>query len=138
MLDLIMEIIAVDTKPLEKKTNALCCFVHDNTKWVYNSNKIIDSTIKQSIKDTKWKVGTVRVIHTHKILNADRILLVGLGTRPPRSTGSRSPLPASSCWCCQIILISILFLLLSKAQSYRCILSLNIKNKSTKYLKFIY
>ncbi len=77
-----MKIIAENTKPLEKKTTALCYFVYDaDTQWTYNSNKIIDSTIIQSIKDTTWKVGTVRTIHTHKTIHAHRVLLVGLGKK---------------------------------------------------------
>ncbi|MCY3854596.1 MAG: leucyl aminopeptidase [Thaumarchaeota archaeon] len=69
--------------PFRKQTNALCYFINinENPKWLVNIHGRLAETLKQIIKNTEWNEGEIRIINTHGLIIADRIILVGLGNK---------------------------------------------------------
>jgi len=84
-----MKIKAESTKPSNKKTPILCAFVLENSKEPLGLGKIhekINSSVKESIKETKGKVGEISIIQTLGITPANKILIAGLGPKNKLST----------------------------------------------------
>lgn len=77
-----MMINSENTQPLKKKTKALCFFVAEKSEEPFGLPKLdskLLAAIKQSIKETKGKHGSLYIIHTHGLIPAEKIVLVGLG-----------------------------------------------------------
>jgi len=84
-----MKIKAESTKPSNKKTPILCAFVLENSNEPLGLGKIhekINSSVKESIKETKGKVGEISIIQTLGITPANKILIAGLGPKNKLST----------------------------------------------------
>src|SRR3989337_182204 len=84
-----MKIKAESTKPSKKKTPILCAFVLENSNEPLGLGKIhekINSSVKESIKETKGKVGEISIIQTLGITPANKILIAGLGPKNKLST----------------------------------------------------
>jgi len=84
-----MKIKAESTKPSNKKTPILCTFVLENSNEPLGLGKIhekINSSVKESIKETKGKVGEISIIQTLGITPANKILIAGLGPKNKLST----------------------------------------------------
>ena len=84
-----MKIKAESTKPSNKKTPILCAFVLENSKEPFGLGKIhekINSLVKESVKETKGKVGEISIIQTLGITPANKILIAGLGPKNKLST----------------------------------------------------
>jgi leucyl aminopeptidase len=84
-----MKIKAESTKPSKKKTPILCAFVLENSKEPLGLGIIhekINSSVKESIKETKGKVGEISIIQTLGITPAKKILIAGLGPKNKLST----------------------------------------------------
>ena len=77
--------IRADTIPSEKKkTQVLCafCFEDENTPiGLGKFNKKIDQIVSQSVKEIKVKKNKITIIHSHKEIPAERILIAGLGKK---------------------------------------------------------
>ena len=68
--------------PLKKKTKALCFFVAEKITEPFGLPKLdskLLASVKQSVKEIKGKRGSVHVVHTHGLIPAEKIVLVGLG-----------------------------------------------------------
>ena len=79
-----MKISLDSTKPSKKRTSVLCGFVLEKTNQVVGLGKIdskIDSAIKDSINETRGKLGKISIINTMGRIPAKRILLAGLGEK---------------------------------------------------------
>jgi len=79
-----MRIRAEAVSPAKKKTSVLCgyCFEDTNvTIGLGKLNKKIDQTILQSVKEINGKKGKISIIHSHKEILSDRILIAGLGKK---------------------------------------------------------
>ena len=77
-----MMISAENTQPEKKKTKALCFFVAEKSEAPFGLPKIdakLLAAIKQSAKETKGKRGSLHIIHTHGMIPAEKIILVGVG-----------------------------------------------------------
>ncbi|HSA97881.1 MAG TPA: leucyl aminopeptidase [Candidatus Nitrosotenuis sp.] len=77
-----MHINAEGTQPLKKKTRALCFFVAEKSEAPFGlpeMNPKLLAAIKQSSKEINGKRGSLYVIHTHGLIPAEKIILVGLG-----------------------------------------------------------
>src|SRR3989338_6291704 len=84
-----MKIKAESTKPSNKKTPILCAFVLENSNEPIGLGKIhekINSSVKESIKEIKGKVGEISIIQTLGITPANKILIAGLGPKNKLST----------------------------------------------------
>src|SRR3989338_8880181 len=84
-----MKIKAESTKPSNKKTPILCAFVLENSKEPLGLGKIhekINSSVKESVKETKGKVGEISIIQTLGITPANKILIAGIGPKNKLST----------------------------------------------------
>src|SRR3989337_1077268 len=84
-----MKIKAESTKPSKKKTPILCAFVLENSNEPLGLGKIhekINSSVKESIKETKGKVGEISIIQTLGITPANKILIAGIGPKNKLST----------------------------------------------------
>ena len=70
--------------PIKKKTSILCAFSIEDTNVAIGLgkfNKKIDQTISQSLKEIKGKKGKIAIIHSHKEISSERILIAGLGKK---------------------------------------------------------
>ncbi|CDI06220.1 leucyl aminopeptidase [Candidatus Nitrosotenuis uzonensis] len=70
--------------PVKKKTEALCFFVSEKSEEPFglpNLDKMLQLGIRQACKETKGKIGSISVVHTHQIIPAQRIIIVGIGPR---------------------------------------------------------
>ena len=70
--------------PIKKKTSILCAFSIEDTNVAIGLgkfNKKIDQTISQSLKEIKGKKGKIAIIHSHKEIPSERILIAGLGKK---------------------------------------------------------
>jgi len=68
----------------KKKTEVLCAFCFEDTNVAIGLgklNKKIDQTIIQSIKEINGEKGKISIIHSHKEIPSERILIVGLGKK---------------------------------------------------------
>jgi leucyl aminopeptidase len=84
-----MQIKVDSTKPSIKKTPILCAFVLENSNEPLGLGKIhekINSSVKESVKETKGKIGELSIIQTLGIIPAKKILIAGLGPRNKIST----------------------------------------------------
>ena len=77
--------IRADTIPSEKKkTQVLCafCFEDENTPiGLGKFNKKIDQIVSQSVKEIKGKKNKIAIIHSHKDIPAERVLIAGIGKK---------------------------------------------------------
>lgn len=79
-----MTVRTENTSPEKKKTQALCVFVAEKSEDPFGLPKMhqkIDHTVKQACKETKGKIGSISVIHTHQMVPAQRIVISGIGPR---------------------------------------------------------
>ena len=68
----------------KKKTDVLCAFCFEDTNVAIGLgklNKKIDQTISESIKEINGKKGKISIIHSHKEIPSERILIAGLGKK---------------------------------------------------------
>ncbi|MDC0171088.1 leucyl aminopeptidase [Candidatus Nitrosopelagicus sp.] len=68
----------------KKKTEVLCAFCFEDTNapiGLEKLNKKIDQTILQSVKEINGKKGKISIIHSHKEILSERILIAGLGKK---------------------------------------------------------
>ncbi|MDP6898214.1 MAG: M17 family peptidase N-terminal domain-containing protein, partial [Candidatus Nitrosopelagicus sp.] len=68
----------------KKKTSILCAFCIEDTNVAIGLgkfNKKIDQTISQSVKEFKGGKGKITIIHSHKEVPSERILIAGLGKK---------------------------------------------------------
>ena len=82
--------IKVDSqKASKKKTAVLCSFVLENSNDPLGLGKInekINASVKESIKETKGKVGTISIVNTLGFIPAKKILIAGLGPKNKLTT----------------------------------------------------
>ncbi|MDC0064186.1 leucyl aminopeptidase [Candidatus Nitrosopelagicus sp.] len=74
--------------PVKRKTSVLCafCFEDNVPIGLGKLNKKIDQTISQSIKEINGQKGKISIIHSHKEIPSDRILIAGLGKKNKLNT----------------------------------------------------
>ncbi|MDC0211051.1 leucyl aminopeptidase [Candidatus Nitrosopelagicus sp.] len=68
----------------KKKTEVLCAFCFEDTDapiGLGKLNKKIDQTILQSVKEINGKKGKISIIHSHKEIPSERVLIAGLGKK---------------------------------------------------------
>ena len=68
----------------KKKTEVLCAFCFEDTNvaiGLSKLNKKIDQTISQSIKEINGEKGKISIIHSHKEIPSERVLIAGLGKK---------------------------------------------------------
>ena len=68
----------------KKKTSILCAFCIEDTNVAIGLgkfNKKIDQSISQSVKELGGKKGKIAIIHSHKEISSERILIAGLGKK---------------------------------------------------------
>ena len=68
----------------KKKTAVLCTFCFEDTNvpiGLGKLNKKIDEIVLQSVKETKGKKNKIAIIHSHKEIPAERILIAGIGKK---------------------------------------------------------
>ena len=71
-------------EPLEKKTSVLCVFCYEGESkllGIGKTNQKLDIAIQETIKETKAKEKTLEFVHTHNLIPAQKILIVGLGKK---------------------------------------------------------
>ncbi|MBM3895102.1 MAG: leucyl aminopeptidase [Thaumarchaeota archaeon] len=86
-----MNIKSEKTQSLNKKTAALCVFVFENSKGPLGLPKLpakLESAVNQSVKETQGKFESISIIHTHQLIAAEKIVIVGLGKKPKTTTDS--------------------------------------------------
>tara|TARA_B100000686_G_scaffold58094_1_gene62368 strand:- start:296 stop:1804 length:1509 start_codon:yes stop_codon:yes gene_type:complete len=79
-----MRIRAESVLPEKKKTQVLCAFYFEDTNvpiGIEKFNKKIGDTVLQSVKETKGKKNKISIIHSHKEIPPERILIAGLGKK---------------------------------------------------------
>jgi len=79
-----VRIRAENTEPAKKKTQALCYFVAEKSDTPFGFSKIdqkLSSTVKQVCKETKGKLGSISIVHTHGMIPSQRIVIAGLGPK---------------------------------------------------------
>ena len=79
-----MRIRAEAISPAKKRTSVLCVFCFEDTNVTIglgNLNKKIDQTISQTVKEINGKKGKISIIHSHKELPSERVLIAGLGKK---------------------------------------------------------
>lgn len=79
-----MLIRAENSDPVKKKTKSLCYFVAEKSDLPLGFPKTaqkLTEAIRESVKETKAKLGAISIIHTHGLIPAQRILVAGLGPR---------------------------------------------------------
>lgn len=79
-----MFVKAENTDAAKKKTKLLCYFVAEKSELPIGFPKVdqkLVNSIKEAIKETKAKLGSISIIHTHGMMPAQRILVAGLGPR---------------------------------------------------------
>ena len=79
-----MRIKSEAISPAKKRTSVLCafCFEGNNTPiGLGKLHKKIDQTIFQSVKEIKGKKNEIVIIHTHKEIPAEKVLIAGLGKK---------------------------------------------------------
>jgi len=84
-----MKIKSESAKPLKKKTSILCAFVLENSNEPLGLGKInekINSSLKDAVKETKGKIGSISIVSTLGIISPKNILIAGLGPKNRLST----------------------------------------------------
>ena len=79
-----MRIRAESVPSGKKKTEVLCAFCFEDTNVAIGLgklNKKIDQTISQSIKEINGEKGKISIIHSHKEIPSERVLIAGLGKK---------------------------------------------------------
>ena len=79
-----MRIRAEAVSPVKKRTSILCAFCFEDTNVAIGLgklNKKIDQTISQSVKEINGKKGKISIIHSHKEIPSERVLIAGLGKK---------------------------------------------------------
>ncbi len=79
-----MRIRAETSSPVKKRTSILCAFCFEDTSIAIGLgklNKKIDQIISQSVKEINGKKGKISIIHSHKEIPSDRVLIAGLGKK---------------------------------------------------------
>jgi len=79
-----MRIRTETSSPVKKRTSILCAFCFEDTNIAIGLgklNKKIDQTILQSVKEINGKKGKISIIHSHKEIPSDRVLIAGLGKK---------------------------------------------------------
>ena len=79
-----MRIRAESVPSEKKKTQVLCTFCFEDTNapiGLGRFNKKIDQIVSQSVKEIKGKRNKITIIHSHKEIPAERILVAGIGKR---------------------------------------------------------
>ena len=79
-----MRIRAESSSPIKKRTAVLCAFCfEDNTTPIGlgRSQKKIDEAVLQSVKEIKGKRNKIAIIHSHKEIPAEKILIAGIGKK---------------------------------------------------------
>jgi leucyl aminopeptidase len=79
-----MRIRTESGSPEKKKTSVLCAFCFEDTKTPIGLGKLhkkIDQTVLQSVKEIKGKKNKIILIHSHKEIPSERILIAGLGKK---------------------------------------------------------
>jgi len=75
---------AENSNAIKKKTKSLCYFVTEKSDLPLGFPKIdqkLTNSIKEAVKETKGKLGSISIIHTHDMIPTQRILVAGLGPR---------------------------------------------------------
>jgi len=70
-----MKITTESAKPLKKKTSVLCVFVLENSNEPLGLGKInekINSSVKDAIKETEGKIGSMSIVSTLGIIPPKR------------------------------------------------------------------
>lgn len=86
-----MNIKSEKTQSLNKKTFALCAFVFEDSKEPLGLPKLptkLDTTVKQSLKETQGKFESMSIIYTHQLIAAEKIIITGLGKKQKTTTDS--------------------------------------------------
>ncbi|HXV51380.1 MAG TPA: leucyl aminopeptidase [Nitrosopumilaceae archaeon] len=86
-----MNIKSQKTQQLNKKTSALCAFVFENAREPLGLPKLpakLDAAVKQSIKESQGKFESISIIHTHQLIAAEKLVIVGLGKKQKTTTDS--------------------------------------------------
>jgi len=79
-----MRIRAETGLPVKKRTSVLCAFCFEDANLAIGLDKLnkkIDQTISQSIKEFRGKKNKIAIIHSHKEIVSERILIAGLGKK---------------------------------------------------------
>ena len=79
-----MKIKADSINPSKKQTAALCTFVFENSKEPIGLGKLnekVNNSVKEAIKETKGKKGTISIVNTLGFLPQKKILIAGLGPK---------------------------------------------------------
>ena len=79
-----MKIKAYTQKPSKIKTAVLCSFALEDSKEPLGLGKInekINASVKESLKETKGKRGTLSIVNTLGFIPAKKILVAGLGPK---------------------------------------------------------
>lgn len=79
-----MLVRAENIDPIKKKTKALCYFAtekSDEPLGFPKTEQKLAASIKEAVRETKGKLGSISIIHTHSMIPAQRILVAGLGPR---------------------------------------------------------
>lgn len=79
-----MRVRAESGSPEKKKTSVLCAFCFEDTNTPIGLGKLhkkIDQAVLQSIKEIKGKKNKITLIHSHKEIPPERILIAGLGKK---------------------------------------------------------
>lgn len=68
----------------KKKTQMICFFVPEKSETPFGFTKFdskIALAVRQACKETKGKLGSISIIHTHQLAPAQRILIAGIGKK---------------------------------------------------------
>jgi leucyl aminopeptidase len=71
-----------NTQPEKKKTGALCYFVAEKSDTPFGMARLeqrLAASVRQACKETKGKIGSISIIHTHGLIPSERILVCGVG-----------------------------------------------------------
>ena len=79
-----MRIRTEAVSPVKKRTSILCAFCFEATSIAIGLgklNKRIDQIISQSVKEINGEKGKISIIHSHKEIPSERVLIAGLGKK---------------------------------------------------------
>ncbi|MGQ0605349.1 MAG: leucyl aminopeptidase [Candidatus Nitrosotenuis sp.] len=79
-----MFVKAENTDPAKRKTKSLCYFVVEKSDLPLDFPKTaqnLTDAVKEAVKETKAKLGSISIVHTQEMIPAQRILIAGLGPR---------------------------------------------------------
>ena len=79
-----MNIKVEKSDPIKKKTKLVVYFVTEKSELPLGlpklNQKLVDE-IKKVVKETKAKLGAIAILHTHQLVEQERILIAGLGQK---------------------------------------------------------